>query len=129
MTTTVTDTDTCAAAIDGPPLPYWQGKRCPPWCRMTHSDMADLGDRVHQDGAAILTLTMEEPLVEREPELIVQPSELEVYTVQGYREEEPHLLLCHDEQSGVQLTLAEARQLAGILMNAVRQADGDTGPR
>ena len=82
---------------------------------------------------APLTLTMEGPLValgtgndgSREP--IVEPSGLEVYIRQDYRESEPHLKVSLqtslDAVLDVRLTLAEGRQFAEILLAAARRAE------
>jgi hypothetical protein len=60
-------------------------------------------------------------------ELITEPSGLEVYILQGYRESEPYLKVNlqppHGSAPGARLTLAEGRQWAECLMDAVRQAE------
>jgi hypothetical protein len=129
MTITDTDSDTCAAASDRPCLPYWQDKPCPPWCRMAHRDEDELEDRGHQGSAVRLTLTMEEALVDRDPTPVVEPSDLVVYTVQKFREQEPHLLLMRDEKPCARLTLDEGRRFAEILADAVRQAERQPAAR
>jgi hypothetical protein len=138
MTTTFTENDTCAEHDETAqlaPRPYWQDRPCPPWCGISgdHSDTDDHAERVHQALAAPLTLTLEGPVVvlvqgqdEGSRGLIAEPSGLEVFILQGYRESEPYLKvnmqLPPGAVPGARLTLAEASQLAEILTNAVRQA-------
>lgn len=138
MTTTFTANDICIeqdAAARPASRPYWQDRPCPPWCAAIsagHLDTDDREDRVHQSPAAALALTLEDPVVEFVPgqdgaarELIVEPSGLQVYILQGYRESEAYLkvnLRLASGMLGARFTLGEARQLIEKLEGAVRQA-------
>lgn len=135
MTTTFTANDTCAEH-DGTaqlaPRPYWQDQPCPPWCSGGHSDNDEGADRIHLAFAAVLTLNLEDPVTGLVPgqeegsrELIAEPSGLEVYIGQGYRESEPYLkvnLQLASGMLGARFTLGEVRQLIENLEDAVRQA-------
>jgi hypothetical protein len=135
MTTTFTANDICTeqdAAARPASRPYWQDQPCPPWCSDRHSDDDEGADRLHLAFAAALTLTLEDPVTALVPgqeegsrELIAEPSGLEVYIRQDYRESEPHLkvnLQLASGMLGARFTLGEARQLIENLEDAVRQA-------
>lgn len=111
--------------------PYWQDRLCPDWCAVqdAHEDQDGPGDRHHFGPDGIVTLALEKPHLIRRAgngdllaDPLVDPSQLNAYLQQEHRERAPRVCISRDEGVSVDLTLAEAGELAEILAGLVRQA-------
>ena len=128
-------TDTTIAVVNGhaPDLaarPYWQDRPCPSWCHMVvpHQDHNPPDDRYHLSLINDITLTLEAADVLRFPDgsggtvLEVSPSFITASLLQEWREREARVVLTHAGTHDIELTVAEARELAEALCGLVRQA-------
>ena len=137
MTDTTTTIPAAAAipmanghAPDLPARPYWQDRPCPAWCRVVvpHQDHSPPEDRFHMSPIHDVTLTLEAADVIRFPDgdggsvLEVSPSFITAGLLQGWREREARIILTHAGAHDIELTVAEARELAEALSGLVRQA-------
>jgi hypothetical protein len=137
----VTETDTTItgmtpiAAVNGhvpdlPARPYWQDQPCPPWCHtlVGHQDHDRPEDRHHMAPFHDIQLTLEAADVIRTPSadgrvaLEVSPSFITAGLIQGWRDREAHVTLVHAATHDIELTVAEAAELAEALTDCVRQA-------
>lgn len=117
-------------APDLPAQPYWQDQPCPPWCRVVvpHQDHSPPEDRFHMSPHYDVTLTLEAADVTGFPDgnggtvLEVSPSFITAGLLQGWREREARVILTHAATHDIELTVAEARELAEALSGLVRQA-------
>lgn len=117
-------------APDLPARPYWQDQPCPPWCHLAipHQDHDSPDDRFHMAPFHDVQLTLEAPDVTRIPSadgkvaLEVSPSFITAGLIQGWRDREAHVTLVHAESHDIELTIAEAAELAEALADLVRQA-------
>ena len=124
-------------APDLPERPYWQDQPCPPWCHMIvpHQDHNPPEDRFHLSSIHDVTLTLEAPDVIRFPDknggtvLEVSPSFITASLWQGWREREARVVLTHAATHDIELTVAEAGELAEALAGLVRQAAAAGGAR
>jgi hypothetical protein len=131
----VTEAQAAIAAANGhaadlPARPYWQDQPCPPWCGMVvpHQDHVRPEDRYHMSPITDVTLTLEAADVLRFPDgtggtvLEVSPSFITASLVQGWREREARVFLTHAGTHDIELTVAEAAELAEALSGLVREA-------
>lgn len=117
-------------APDRAARPYWQDQPCPSWCHMVvpHQDHNPPEDRFHLSHIHDVTLTLEAPDVLRFPDgsggtvLEVSPSFVTASLLQGWREREARVILTHAGTHDIELTVAEAAELAEALSGLVRQA-------
>ena len=115
--------------------PYWQDQPCPAWCRVVvpHQDHTPPEDRFHMSPIHDVTLTLEVADVFRFPDrtggtvLEVSPSFITAGLLQGWREREARVILTHAATHDIELTVAEARELAEALSGLVRQAAETAG--
>lgn len=117
--------------------PYWQSKPCPSWCAYPewHEDSDRPGERQHFGTSYDTTLTLEEPEIfwpkgpDGEPlGCVTSRPQLTVYLQQEDREREAWVAVSRDEKPPMRLTLAEARELAEALGDAIRASAGDGCP-
>lgn len=111
--------------------PAWLPDGCPAWCPYgaDHKDSEAYEDRVHSGSTWHLTLTADDPPSWDHPrrgrETDNEPSQLDLALSMHYREVEPRIHLGRNEQRGSYLTLKEAKELADLLLELVRQGAGD----
>jgi hypothetical protein len=111
--------------------PYWQDRPCPPWCKtvIPHQDSDQLDSRYHMSPVYDITLTLEAAHIDRFPAencsvaLEVSPGFITADLHQDWREREPRVFLVHDGTHDIELTVAEARELAEALSSLIQQAD------
>jgi len=116
-----------------PARPYWQDQPCPPWCHMLvgHQDHDRPEDRFHMAPFHDIQLTLEAADVIRIPSadgngaLEVSPSFITAGLIQGWRDREARVTLVHAATHDIELTVAEAAELAEALTECVRQAVGE----
>jgi hypothetical protein len=112
--------------------PYWQDQPCPTWCHMIvgHEDHDRPEDRFHMAPFHDIQLTLEAADVIRIPSadgqgaLEVSPSFITAGLVQGWWDREARVTLVHAATHDIELTVAEAAELAEALTDCVRQARG-----
>jgi hypothetical protein len=110
--------------------PYWQDQPCPPWCHLLvpHQDHHRPEDRFHMAPLHDIQLTLEPADVIRIPSadgkvvLEVSPSFITAGLIQGWRDREARVTLVHAATHDIELTVAEAAELAEALVGLVRQA-------
>jgi hypothetical protein len=110
--------------------PYWQDQPCPPWCHMPvpHQDHDNPGDRFHMAPFHDIQLTLEAADITRIPSadgkvaLEVSPSFITAGLIQGWRDREAHVTLIHAASHDIELTIAEAAELAEALADLIQQA-------
>lgn len=106
--------------LDDAPLPYWLDRPCPPWCTMIrpHGDEMLADDRLHRGDCYDVELTQEPPDVFTFADgrvLSSEPFILMAVLYQHYKAASPHISLNIDAGTDVDLTLAEAGELAAAL--------------
>lgn len=111
--------------------PYWQAQPCPPWCWRGHKDSDPPPDRTHfsqWDGEVVMSLAdWTEDAVKPGGGIrkYLEPPTVQLHLAQGWRESEPHVVVgpeVGDPRWNV--TLAEARHLAEVLVKAADLGDG-----
>lgn len=115
---------------DLPARPYWQDRPCPTWCHLLvpHKDHDSPADRLHMAPFHDIQLTMEAADVIRIPSadgkvaLEVSPPFITAGLIQGWRDREAHVTLVHAATHDIELTVAEAAELAEALADLVQQA-------
>ena len=113
-----------------PARPYWQDQPCPPWCHtlVGHQDHDRPEDRHHMAPFHDIQLTLEAADVIRTPSadgkvaLEVSPSFITAGLIQGWRDREARVTLVYAATHDIELTVAEAAELAEALTDCVRQA-------
>ena len=122
-------------APDPAALPYWQDRPCPSWCHLLipHKDHDSPADRLHMAPFHDIQLTLEAANVVRIPSadgkvaLEVSPSFITAGLIQGWRDREARVTLIHAGTHDIELTVAEAAELAEALAECVRQATAAGG--
>ena len=115
--------------------PYWQDQPCPPWCLLAvpHQDHDLPEDRFHLSVIHNITLILEAADVTRFPDgsggtaREVSPSFISASLVQEWRDREARVILTHAGAHDIELTVAEAAELAGALSGLVDQAAESAG--
>lgn len=110
--------------------PYWQTQPCPKWCSGSH-EVGDGGsDRTHMGlwcREVQLGLYDAKHLRFDDERVYDVPADLTIYLRQGYREVEARVIAepthTRNDLSGLELTLQEAKRLAGALLAAVERAE------
>ena len=85
--------------------PYWLSGPCPPWCTAAHSDADAPEDRAHVGEWRQVTLTMEGPRAD------AQPQRIGVRLEQGWREVGARVVMASGGRH-LNLALSEARELS-----------------
>lgn len=117
-------------APDHPERPYWQDQPCPAWCHMVvpHQDHDRPEGRFHMAPFHDIQLTLEAadviriPSVDGKVALEVSPSFITAGLIQGWRDREARVTLVHAGTHDIELTVAEAAELAEALAECVREA-------
>jgi hypothetical protein len=118
-------------AADQAARPDWQDRPCPPWCMrvIPHKDGDQLDSRFHMSSCYDITLTLEAADITRFPDgnggavLEVSPAFITAQLLQDWRDRDSRVALTHDGVHDIELTVAEARDLAEALSSLVKQAD------
>jgi hypothetical protein len=111
-------TDSTSASL----RPYWLSQPCPPWCAAEHRDYDQDSDRDHRGDQArvvLLTENADYAIVNTVPDN-VQAAEMRASLDQGQRDAEPRVAISHNGEPEVMLTLGEADELAGRLLDLVK---------
>lgn len=114
--------------------PYWQDRPCPPWCSGHHLDDDHPDDRRHYshwEGEVVLSLAEPHIHYRANPDgthdSVVDPAELQVYVLQGVRENAPRVQLSTfvvDHRGlEIDMTVKEARKLRAHLDTAIALAE------
>lgn len=101
-----------------PVRPAWLTEDCPNWCAYPgeHAGRDMYDDRSHSGEAGRILLTAEEPMTSEKPgggiEVYDDPSHMDVYMIQHYREAGPRIWIGRDGSNvGMHLSIADAEQL------------------
>lgn len=112
-----------------PVRPSWLTEDCPTWCAWPdeHANRDMYDDRTHAGESAQIALTAEEPMIYKKPgggiEVYDDPSQMDVYLIQHYREAGPRIWIGRDGSSeGMHLSIADAEQLIAELRARVDAA-------
>jgi hypothetical protein len=115
-------------AGDAPGRPFWLPCPCPAWCAEKHGDGDHPDDRRHVGETRWVPLTMEAPFVafpspaKDGPEANWHPAQLGVALEQGWREAEARITVQYADDKYLDLTLAEARELAADIRSLLAGA-------
>jgi len=110
--------DLAAAAED---RPFWLTAPCPAWCTGGHCDGDAPDDRIHHGGYQHVSLTMADPWTmfpseaKTGPDANWEPQQIEAALEQGWREAEARIALQYGDDKYLDLTLAEAGELAAAV--------------
>jgi hypothetical protein len=109
--------------------PFWMSGPCPAWCINSHSDGDHPGDRYHTSAEQSVALTMQDPVEMfgfREARAgwgtAWEAPQLGVALEQGWREAEARVCVQYADDKYADLTLGEARELAGAITELVESA-------
>jgi hypothetical protein len=101
---------------------FWMSGPCPAWCHGGHEDGDHPDDRCHTGDDKYVALTMEDPVKmvicgegDAGPGRQWEPLQLAVSLEQGWREAEARVCVRYGDDKYVDLTLAEARELAAVI--------------
>jgi hypothetical protein len=99
--------------------PFWMSGPCPAWCSRGHGDGDHPDDRCHTGAEQCIALTMADPVKmvicgegDAGPGRAWEAPRLAVSLEQGWREAEARVCVRYGDDKYVDLTLAEARELA-----------------
>lgn len=110
--------------------PFWLTGPDLAWCAGGHEDGDEPDDRIHHGEYQHVNLTMMDPFAmwpsKTGPEAEWQPQEIQAALEQGWREADARIILQYGDDKYLDLTLAEAGELAGDLSDLIHAA-GEEG--